>query len=204
MQDKTEKLVRRFPILMLTILLMLPLVDILASYSRMDNVMVLDLAANRLPKRTYKHVKLGENTFVTGVEGTVYWKPKSFKEAFILRSIVKSRYTSTIGLLDIIYLLIINGVLYWMLFDIKKDNFLSPKVIKGVRIITYFIGAYMLMPYLKYYVSNYFLDEVTKGQFKAQFPDISFIPYIMVIALIKLLPIIIKAEKVQRDQDLTI
>ena len=196
-----EKILRKLPTVIFVYLIFMFGLCVIRSFG--DTQIILDVRTKQLPVKTYTRIELGENTFITGLDGKVYWKAKSFKEAFILRNIVD--VNSVTSLLNILYFFILNCILYWMVYDIKQENFFNSKVVKGIRIIGIMIVLFGVFELLKSAVSDYFLNEITRGQFRAPRAHPSMISYFIIAMFLQAIPVfIMKAQKNQQDQEYTI
>lgn len=204
MHELSIKQIRRAPLVIFGFLVFLLAMLITITYTSIDVPVSVDVRVSRdLPEKTYHRVNLGENDFVTGMEGQVSLTPKSFKEAFILQNIVSDNLS--FSLFDLVYLFVLTCILYWMLHDIEPENLFNWKVLKGLRIFSVMIVVYMGKGIIQTHITNYFLNEITGGQFQARLTHLSMMPYFVSALFFQLLPqFILKAQKVQREQYLTI
>lgn len=200
---QTEKVLRRLPITIFGFLIFMLGLMAIQSQADRNRTVTINARRNHLPFKTYQRVELGENTFITGLEGRVYWKPKSFKEAFILKNIIDTK--SSFNLFDIFYLLVLNCVFFWMLYDIKQENFFNNKVLKGIRIIGILVVLYGAMGIMRSAVSDYYLKDITRGQFESADSSFSLTPYLIVMFFFQAIPIFIRrAKKIQQEHEYTI
>ena len=199
-----EKLLRIFPNMIFGFLIFNLGVLALRSYSDINRLIIINVKTDHLPVKTYQRIELGNNTFITGRIGQLYWKPTSFRDAFILNNIVDKN--SSFNLFDILYLFILNCIFFWMVYDIKQENFFNRKVLIGIQIIGLVVVLYGAIELMQSAVSNYFLNDITKGQFQAPNSDhFSLTPYLIVILFLQEIPIFIrKAQKIQQEQEYTI
>ena len=116
---KYEKTLRTIPIVSFGLLIFLFGMFIIRSYKDVNRTIEINVEARSLPVKTYQRVELDVNSFVTSREGTLYWKPDSFKEAFVLRHIADTKLS--FNLIDILYLLVINCILFWMFMSNSVD-----------------------------------------------------------------------------------
>ncbi|HEY0769219.1 MAG TPA: hypothetical protein VGD31_02725 [Sphingobacteriaceae bacterium] len=202
--QQSEKILRRLPIVIFGFLIFNLGVLAFRSYSDINRLLIINVQTDNLPIKTYQRIELGNNTFITGKTGQLYWKPTSFKDAFILNNIAAKN--SSFNLFDILYLFIFTGVLFWMVYDIRQENFFNRKVLIGIQIIGLMVVLYGALGLIQSVVSNYFLNNITKGQFQTPNSDhFSLTPYLIVMLFFQAIPTFIrKAQKIQKEQEYTI
>lgn len=201
---KYEKTLRTIPIVSFGLLIFLFGMFIIRSYKDVNRTIEINVEARSLPVKTYQRVELDVNSFVTSREGTLYWKPDSFKEAFVLRHIADTKLS--FNLIDILYLLVINCILFWMFHNVKQEDLFKKNFLVGIQIIAPLIVLYGALGMIKSLISNYFLDDITKGQFKSPSPDgFSLTPFFIAMLFLQVIPIFLKrAQKIQQEQEFTI
>jgi len=204
MKDSSIKYIRRAPIVIFIFIIIMVAFSSIMCFRDVSKVVIFKARVSRnFPERTYNRVKLGENTFITGMVGDVHWYPKSFKEAYILTNIVKENTPCSV--IDMAYLLLFDIILFWMVFDIKEGDVFGPKAVRGLRLFSLLIGLWMGRGFLHFVISNYFLADITNGQLSAAYPDFSIMPYLgFALFFQQLFNFFLKARRIEREQELTI
>jgi hypothetical protein len=151
---------------------------------------------------SYKRFDISKQEyFITGINGELWWYPRSLTQALILGTVDGSG----IDIFHVGLLYIFVGIFYFMTRGSERNIVFSKKVYHGFLLIVCFIsisGSLELSKTL--WVSNY-VHNITNGQFKLQMsysPSIFY--YAMGSMLFFLLQFPQKAIALQQEQDLTI
>jgi len=207
MKEASLKRIRKLPFRMFIFLIIFICISVVQSAENIGTKTVRFKAkiSDNFHTKTYKEIRLKENNFVTGIEGDVTWKPKSFYEAFILENIINKN--APLALLNILYLMVLDGVLFWMVYDIEENKLFNEKIIRGFNLLTYLAVLWMVKESLNFYLSNYYIKEITNGQFQAISSSefFSVLPFVFVGIFSQVLSyLILKAQKIEHEQKLTV
>ena len=149
----------------------------------------------------YNKLSTAKGVFESGSEGVLMVEPQSFKEACMLRYVTSKSF----NVLDFIYFLSIALLLWWMTYDIRKEDIFSAKVISGLRWIGFSIAFYGILKMFNHLLIDDFIRNYTEGAFGIQ--ETVAPPYRLLLAALffQLIPMFIqKARQIQREQNLTI
>lgn len=149
----------------------------------------------------YNELTTALGVFQSGADGILVVQPRSFNEACMLRYIT----SNTFNVLDFIYFLSIACFLWWMTYDIRKEDIFSKKVISGLRWIGWSIAVYGILKMLHVLLVNSFISHFSEGVFSAQKPEFLEYRFFLGAIFFQLIPMFIqKARQIQREQNLTI
>lgn len=204
MKDNFQKQLKRFPLLIAAFIAFLVLMIISTSYQKVGGVVIFDAhIGEHFPARTYQRVEFHGNKFITGLVGQVFWKPKSFEEAFMLTFVVDDGVF--VSAIDVLYLAILNFVLFSMTKKIKEDAFFSEGVLRILERFSIVIVLYLFVGLIKYKLADHYLFRMSKGELSAVYEKTSFLPYIIGSLFFKVIPIFIrKAQSIEKEQELTV
>lgn len=202
MQNPSIKSVRRIPFIFLVLILAYLFISGLECITSVGETKILDVDITTNDFKTYKSVKLGENSFQTGTEGRLYWKVKNVNEAFLIalanRNAVGNFY-------DLLYLLILDVILFIMFFKVKENNVFSNRVLLGLQLIGYSLLIYCFINFFSYEMACTSIQQLTDNKFTAQFRHDNIPKYLILCYLILFtIPFVKKGISLQQEQELTI
>ncbi len=196
------KQIKRIPFIFLVLVLLSATIKIISDVNSIGRTRLLEVRIGNLKERTYKSVELGENSFITGMEGTLHWKVKNLKESFLVGMIDGDR---VISYYDILYFLLLDAGLFFMIFRMSDETVFSEQLSAGLKIVFYCIMFYPFVTMIGSYCNNQLVQELTDNQFKGQFEDFSIAKFQLIMyLLIFMYPFLQKAIKLQKEQNLTI
>jgi len=196
------KQIKNIPFLFLSIILINATFSLIYFFSSVHQTRILNVEVKKLNIRTYKSLSVGENNFVTGSDGKLYWKVKNYNEAAL---VFAANHSGTLNLYDQLYLLLLNILLFIMVHKIKEDAIFSNQVKRGLRLIISSVMLYPFISLLGYMLSGYCIEKLTGGQFTVQYKKSNITMFLFIAyLLIFMLPFIRKAVTLQEDQNLTI
>ncbi|WP_316765581.1 hypothetical protein [Pedobacter frigiditerrae] len=148
-------------------------------------------------------VDIGGNKFNRGYEGMLYWKVKNFKEAVFLNF---ANSKEILRFYDLIYMLILNIVVFIIVNRMTEDTIFSSFTENGFKVIIFIIIFSPFFDVLIYFISRYFIKELTDNQLTAvSMPSFSYLRIMVSIFLINLIPLLIKkGQSLQQENELTI
>jgi hypothetical protein len=92
-----------------------------------------------------------------------------------------------------------------MVYRIREDTVFSNQVFFGLRLIACSVMFYPFITFVSYEFSSKSIEELTKGQFTAQFRSSNIVIFLTIFYLLLMMsPLIKKAIKLQQEKDLTI
>ena len=81
MKDSSIKYIRRAPIVIFIFIIITVAFSSIMCLRDVSKAVVFKAHVSRnFPERTYNRVKLGENKFITGMEGDVHWYPNLLRK----------------------------------------------------------------------------------------------------------------------------
>ena len=177
-------------------------IKFVSDYRSTGRTRLLDVSINNLKEKTYKQVEIGENSFTTRMEGTLYWEVKDLKEAMLVGFADGDRLMSYY---DILYFLCIDGVLFFMVYGMNDETIFSERLSIGLKIVLYCVMLYPFVMMIGDYYSSQAIQELTNNQFKGQYKNFGVGKFQLIMYLmIFMLPLVKKAINLQKDQNLTI
>lgn len=198
--------IRFFPLMILFYLLFMILLQASDIFSGQERTIIFTARpSKKFPEKTYHQVETKEFTYVTGMEGQVYWKSKTRLESFTLNFFANQN--AMITALGAVYTLILDVILFWMLYDLKPENIFSKKISRGGKCIFYLSLLLLGKDVFQYYISDYFLKQLTQGRFEAAQQTISFalLPYFIgMLAFPLFMKFFLQAQKTEQEQQLTV
>ena len=194
--------IKRIPILFTVLITIFSGLNIYRCYLTIGKTEILNVSLHNIKTKTHKVVNFGENHFTTGTEGRLYWKVKNFKEAFLVNL---SDINGVYSFIDLFYFLVLNGAIYFMLWNITEQSIFSDQLIDGANIIAYAVIFYASLNFVKYLVAESAILNLTSNNFTAQYRNNSITPFILFAFLMLIIPPFLKKGKsLQQEQDLTI
>ena len=206
MKPLTIKITRRLPLIILGYLFCAILSQAVMSFATHDTVIFYARPAKKFPEKMYRSVNTKDFTFVTGMEGQVFWKPKSGLEAFYLEFFANENAIITFA--GSCYILIIDAILFWMLHDLKPENIFSDKILEGLNYIFFLLPLlFIARGFFQLFVSNYIVNQLTHGAFGATRHNNSFSIVIIFggsLVFQQLTTFFFRAQKMEQEQNLTV
>lgn len=195
------KSIKRFPKIFSVLIALYFALWIFKCFSSIGNVEILNVHVKNLKEKKYKNVELGNNYFVTGTEGRLFWKVKTLEEAFVIGI---ADQDSVIKIHDLLCFLIFNIFLYWLVYYINEDTIFSSFTI-GLRILSFLIILYPAMLLINFKVSGNLIENLTGNQFTVQYRSLDILKYVIIAFLLNMVfPFISKGKSLQKEQKLTI
>lgn len=197
------KQIKRIPTIMFVLIFAYFLMALLFCYGNIGRQVRLEATILYGVTGKNPQVDIGENRFNRGYEGMLYWKVKDFKEAVFLNF---ANSKELMRFYDLIYMLILNIVVFITVNRMKEDTVFSSFTENGFKLIIFIIIFSPVFDVFIYLTSRYFIKELTDNQFTGgSMPSFSYLRIIVSIFLINLIPLLIKKGKsLQLEQDLTI
>lgn len=195
------KNIKRFPIVFSVLITFYFTLWIFNCFSRVGNVEILNVDVKNLKERTYKNVELGDNYFVTGTEGRLFWKVKNLEEAFVIGI---ADQDAVIKIFDLLYFLTLNILIYVLVYFINEETIFSSLTV-GLRVLGFLIALYPGMLLVNYEVSGNLIEKLTGNQFTVQYRSLDILKYVIIAFLLNMVfPFISKGKSLQKEQELTI
>lgn len=196
------KSIQRIPIIFLLIVVSYFVISVLACISSVGETKILNVNVLNLSSKTYQTVDIGKNSFQTGTEGRLFWKVKSLKEAFLVGL---ANRNDAGNFYDILYLLILDLILFIMFFKVKEDSVFSDRIILGLKLLGCSVLVYAFINLISYKIAGRSVELLTNRQFTTQFRQDNIPKYLFLCYLIWFIaPLIKKGISLQQEQDLTI
>jgi hypothetical protein len=121
------------------------------SYYR-DSGMLLKVNAYNVPQKLYKSVDFDFGHYVTGVEGTLYYKPSSIVDFFVLETI-----GGRSNVIDFLFILVCSILIYNSISTITERNPFSKGRVKTFLIIAFVtLGTGLVKSYFALFVARTF------------------------------------------------
>jgi len=202
MQNPSIKSVRRIPFIFFLLILVYSFISIFECITSVGETKILDVNIATGDFKTYKSIDLGENSFQTGTEGRLYWKVKNINEAFL---VAVANRNSVGNFYDLLYLWILDIILFIMFFNVQENNVFSGRVVLGLRLVGYSFLIYSFINLLSYEMACKSIEQLTDNKFTAQFRHDNIPKYLIFCYLIIfIIPFIKKGISLQQEQELTI
>ena len=190
------------PFIFLAMILVVTTFKMVPDVKSVGKIRLLEVRVVHLKEKTYKTVELGENYFITGMEGQLYWKVKNIREAFLVGMADRN---SLISYFDVLYFLLLDACLFFMIYRMNDETIFSEKLSIGLKAVLFCIILYPFVTLIANHYSSKFIQELTNNQFQAQYEYFSANKYQLIIyLLIFMYPFLQKAVNLQKEQDLTV
>ncbi|MGF1924045.1 MAG: hypothetical protein ACQUHE_07685, partial [Bacteroidia bacterium] len=146
--------------------------------------------------------EVGENSFTTGIDGTLHWKVNHLKEAFLVGLADGDRLVSYY---DILYFLLLDVALFYMVSKMNEGTVFSQQVALGFKTVLYCLVSYPLVPLIDNHFSGECIKELTGYKFTSQFLAFGIGKFQLIIYLVIFLyPFLRKAVKTEEENELTV
>ncbi|MBC8051848.1 MAG: DUF2975 domain-containing protein [Sphingobacteriaceae bacterium] len=201
--DDLTKGIRSWPRVLVANMILLLCISILSNYLDYSRGKTVELKVRTRYNDAvhYNKVSTVHGVFESGSNGTLSVKPQSFLDAYILTYATSESF----NVFDYLYFLTITCLLWWMTYDIRKEDIFSKKVITGLRWIGWSIAFYGILKMLIFFPVNAFIGNYTGEVFGAQEPIRYPYSFLMGALLFQLIPMFIqKARQIQKEKELTI
>ena len=196
------KQIKRIPFIFLGLILISASIKFVSDWKSIEETRLLEVSKHNLKEKTYQSVELGENSFTTGMEGTLYWEVNDLKEATLVGLADGDRLMSYY---DILYFLFIDGVLFFMVYGMNDETVFSERLSAGLKIVVYCVMFYPFVMMIGDYFSSQAIQKLTNNQFKGQYRNFGIVKFQLIMYLmIFMYPFLKKAINLQKDQNLTI
>lgn len=196
------KQIRRIPYIFLVLILISASIKVVSDWKSIGKTRLIEVTRGALKERTYRSVDLGENSFVTGMEGTLYWKVNNIREAFLVGMADGDR---VISYFDVFYLLLLDICLFVMVARVNEETIFSDQLETGLKAILYCVMFYPFVGMIEGYYCSKFIQELTNNQFNAQYENFSISKFqIIFYLLLFMFPFVKRAINLQKQQNLTI
>ena len=196
------KQIKIIPLIFLVVVLIFASFKFVSDWKSIGRTRLLDVSINNLKEKTYKQVEIGENSFTTGMEGTLYWKVKDLKEAMLVGFADGDRLMSYY---DVFYFLCIDGILFFMVYGMNDETIFSERLSLGLKIVLYCTILYPFVMMIGDYYSSQAIQELTNNQFTGQYKNFGIGKFQLIMYLmIFMLPFLKKAIDLQKEQNLTV
>lgn len=203
MQEKPLfRQIKAIPFIFLLIILVSGGMSIYRVIGYVGMSMGLDVTTYNLSEKTFKTVAIGENEFTTGFDGELTWKVGNLKEAFLVSLAERN---NIISFYDLFYFLLIDLVLFVMLYGVNEDAVFSDQLFKGITILLYLIMLYPFVGMIANQINGEIIKTLTNNKFTSQYQRFAVVKFqIFIYLMVFMLPFVKKAINLQREQDLTI
>jgi hypothetical protein len=194
---------RHFAIVTVLYLIAMSVLVISDVNSGLNDGLFLNVAAAGKHSGTYIKKPLADGSyFVSGIEGTLYWKPRTFIESLLLSSV----NNNTFDLLDVLTLTAIAGAILYMFRGSNNSVLFTKSLARGFSVLVLVIAlSGMFADMARMEIARRYIPYITQGQFAShltfKFPSFSYLIYPLLIFLIQIPK---KGLELQQQQELTI
>jgi hypothetical protein len=179
-------------------LLILYFIFSMYSYFGEDKIILLKAEALHTQQKLYKDVKFSFGDYVTGIEGTLSYKAKSFVDFLVLGNFSGS------NIIDLIAIFIAALILYKSVSGLEDKKPSSEKIIKtfnwilGIAAVMYLMDQYFYL-----FVARPFFSYRTNGMFELQ--EVKGNNFLYFLILVSTAVYFLKqGNRLQQEQELTI
>ena len=196
------KQIKRIPILVFLLILFYFLLTFFICYQNIGRSVSIEARLKYGGKYAASQVGKGENIFTSGSDGRLAWKVKDFKDAVIVNL---ANTNEMFSLYDLLYMLVVNLVLFITVNQMKEDTIYSDQTIKGFKLIVYLIVLSPIFGFATNMISRYILEKLTHNQVTSPLKAFGYFKVLIGIFFLQLIPLFIKKGKsLQQEQELTI
>ena len=155
---------------------------------------------NKSNIKTYKDFTVDNSTYVTGIEGTLYYKTASFAEMLLFRKIGGQ------SIVDYFFFVVIGLILFFSIRKITDKKTFSEKIIKTFVSIGLLL---LIFPRFNSYFESLAVEKLllqkTNNMFElANIPFLQTNYFVAVSIILMFLYFLKKGSQLQEEQDLTV
>jgi hypothetical protein len=155
---------------------------------------------NQSDTNTYKKFTVGNNTYVTGNEGILYYKTTSFSDVLLFKQIGNQT------IVDYFFFLIIGFIVFISIRRVTDKKVFSEKIINTLGYIGLLLFAFPIVnSYFRSFIVEKLLLKRTNNMFELAGISTLSANYLVAVFMILLFLYFLKrGDQLQQDQELTI